>query len=145
MTQRKRTAEKGLNTMATTHYFDTAQARTVLRAVRREFNRIVANDESLAGPGWVDPRRCHPSHVIAQALETIAKRYDIGYGVEGACSSDIHGAGLQYINMGDPYELTIVATTQPGATVFSGVRFQLACWGDFAENPRTARKYGLDK
>lgn len=102
----------------------------VARYARREFNRL-RKAEDFHG---------HPSFAVVAAMEKATERFGVGYGVEGFC--DTAGrAGLNYVNMGDPYVTTVIAT----CSRYGDVRFSVGCWGDYAENPKTARKYGLDK
>lgn len=104
--------------------------KAVARYARKEFNRLRKAEEF----------DCHPSFAVVAALEKAAERFNIGYGIEGVCD-DVGRAGLNYVNMGDPYVATVIAT----CSRYGDVRFSVSCWGYYAENPKTARKYGLDK
>lgn len=81
-----------------------------------------------ASPGFRDK---HPGHAVARALGDVSARFDIGFGVEGWARDPFGRRGVDYINMGDPYELTVCVTTTP-----TGARFHVTCWATFAGRER---------
>lgn len=75
----------------------------------------------------------HPSHLVADTLEKVSPLIN-GYGREGFLFEGSSDAGLQYVNMGDPYHTTIVWSDEISS-------FSLGGWGNFLEdyesqNPR---------
>jgi hypothetical protein len=79
-----------------------SQLQRVRRYARRQFNR-------LAEPTLRQfPASYHNSHIAIEALELAAKRFSLGYGIEGFCNQSNGRDGVTYINVGDPYVLTVL-------------------------------------
>lgn len=58
----------------------------------------------------------HPSFVASEILKEADERFNLGgYGVEGWCN-DVGSKGVDYINFGDVYSLTLVAVTGHNAS-----------------------------
>lgn len=82
----------------------------------------------------LDPecQSCHCSHVAAKALASAEKflreRGELGtFGVEGVSLS--MGRGIQYLNTGDTYEMTICFLSGNG----DDGKFFISSWGDCVE------------
>lgn len=75
---------------------------------------------------------CHCSHTAAAVMEDAEKRYKLGtFGVDGfSVNMD---SGIQYLNTGDPYDVTILFRAKSR----NEGRWSLGAWGDIAE--RSAR------
>lgn len=72
--------------------------------------------------------RTHPSFDAETVLKEAADRFGIEhYGVEGF-SDEVGRHGVAYLNMGDTYEVTLLAVTSPRS-----VRFRVGSWGDLVE------------
>lgn len=67
------------------------------RYARRTFNRL--------SESW-EYRNAHASHAASKALELAAERFGFGYGVEGY-SDESGRTGVEYVNAGDSYDLTL--------------------------------------
>lgn len=74
----------------------------------------------------------HPSFVARRILEEASEMFEIGdFGVEGFTDS-FGNDGVQYLNMGDTYDTTLLVQTTPRSA-----RFSVGAWGDVVErNPR---------
>lgn len=75
-----------------------------------------------------ETEHCHPSHIVARAmLKTEQKFTDLNsFGVDGDCAENGEGhITIQYLNMGDTYDLTVV--------YYRG-RFLVTSWGDIVES-----------
>lgn len=78
--------------------------------------------KAASSEGWGGS---HPSFAVKQILEEAEKRYGLpSFGVEGWCDA-VGKNGVSYLNMGDPYALTIYVRTTPHSA-----RVSLGCWGD---------------
>jgi hypothetical protein len=66
----------------------------------------------------------HISHLVAELLEEANKEVE-GFGVEGTLDEE-HGVDIQYVNMGDTYNLTILYDGNEG-------KFTASTWGDILE------------
>lgn len=76
----------------------------------------------------------HSSHAATKAIELAGEKFDIGYGCEGFCWN-CGRDGISYLNMGDPYELTIMFDSRKD-------RFWIGCYGDFIE--RHGERLGIE-
>lgn len=77
--------------------------KTLIRArryARNAYNILREADEY---------RLVHASHAACKALELTAEKFNLGYGVEGYCD-ELGRAGVQYINAGDSYDVTLCAS-----------------------------------
>jgi hypothetical protein len=90
------------------------------QAYRNEARRIY--NELRAG----EYRGVHNSFAATKALEIIAEKYQLGFGVEGFCDQNSGEHGVTYINMGDTYSTTILFESD-------AARFSVGCWGDIVE------------
>lgn len=82
---------------------------------RREFNKRQKNSYG------------HPSFLVREVLEEADRKFNLGsFGVEGWSNRSGSG-GVEYLNMGDPYDTTIYVRTTPWSA-----RFSVGCWGDIA-------------
>lgn len=68
----------------------------------------------------------HPSHLASEAINLASQRFKLGYGAEGFCW-DCGRDGITYLNMGDPYEYTVLFDSR-------NERFSTGCWGDMVEH-----------
>lgn len=78
--------------------------KTLLRArryARNAYNVLREADEY---------RLTHASHAANKALELTAEKFGFGYGVEGYCD-DEGEEGVQYVNAGDSYDVTLCASS----------------------------------
>jgi len=77
-----------------------------------------------------EPYRPHCSHDAAKVMLATEERFtDLGtFGVEGWCDDDGND-GVQYLNTGQAYDLTIVFKSETE-------QFRIASWGDIAEKKR---------
>ncbi len=102
----------------------TSEARAVLQRARK-FARG-AFDKLRQDGGMFE--HSHESFAAEKALEMTVKRFPeifAGCTVEGDCAGNGEGhLTVQYINMGDTYDLTIC---------FHEERFVVSSWGDIAE------------
>lgn len=73
-----------------------------------------------------DDAGAHISHDAARVLESVNTILD-GFGVEGF-SRDTQ-SGVQYVNFGDAYDVTILFV----ATGYGSGRFVIDSWGNFVE------------
>lgn len=69
----------------------------------------------------------HPSHMSAKILKEADAKFALdSFGVEGWADA-VGNRGVEYLNMGDTYALTLIAKTSR-----SDWSFHVGCWGDFA-------------
>lgn len=71
----------------------------------------------------------HPSHLAATILQEAEQKFETGtHGVEGF-ADDVGNEGIQYLNAGDSYALTLVVHSDR-----RNVSFHVGCWADFCED-----------
>ena len=92
---------------------------TVRRLARKRFNEIYDGNE-------------HASFAACEALKWAASKAGFVHcGVEGICD-EVGTNGVSYLNTGDTYNTTVLATTGRYS-----VRFWIGCYADAVErNPR---------
>lgn len=67
----------------------------------------------------------HPSFSVSEILAKAEAKFGLpSFGVVGWCDA-VGKNCVSYLNMGDPYELTIYVRTTPHSA-----RVSLGCWGD---------------
>lgn len=72
-------------------------------------------------------RSFHASHLACEILREADEKFSLeSFGDEGWCD-EVGADGVSYLNMGDPYVLTIVVETSPRSA-----RFSVGCWADVA-------------
>lgn len=95
-------------------------------------SKVVGDQMGLSsvdtGPGWIYLDRCQRILTITNAL--INLRGGLAFGVETLRSTQdtMHDFnGLEYVNMGDTYDCTLVYDHKKG-------RFYVTSWGDIVES-----------
>jgi hypothetical protein len=84
-----------MNAAALVHEQNMKNLRKARVFARKHFNMLRSQE------------RCHPSFLAERSLIAACEKFNIShYGVEGWCD-ELGRHGVQYLNMGDVYELTL--------------------------------------